>query len=268
MRRGRRACRSGRGRSSRACPWPSSSSSWCAPTWWRYAQHLSLCLPFYATFGHVLTTLLSSLQITFLCNIEKLVGRDVSPDLCLSIDLDGDVTYQAHDVTSTDPKLLVHIKAYRNTVPVPRHWCHKRKYLQGKRGIEKPPFELPGTQLHYHYHTREAELPSYHYGFSHYNHSDCLDELAHHCLPVMWVCRVHQGHGHLEAARRDRGEDEAADGQAEDARAGQPQGTPLDLSICMYRHYTYLYIYIYIYVYLCSCDLSALLSCPGCIWID
>lgn len=43
-----------------------------------------------------------------------------------------------------DPKLLVHIKAYRNSVPVPRHWCHKRKYLQGKRGIEKPPFELPG----------------------------------------------------------------------------------------------------------------------------
>ena len=31
----------------------------------------------------------------------------------------------------------------RNTVPVPRHWCFKRKYLQGKRGIEKPPFNLP-----------------------------------------------------------------------------------------------------------------------------
>jgi len=30
-------------------------------------------------------------------------------------------------------------------VPVPRHWCHKRKYLQGKRGIEKQPFALPGT---------------------------------------------------------------------------------------------------------------------------
>merc|ERR1719384_149424 len=26
---------------------------------------------------------------------------------------------------------------------VPRHWCFKRKYLQGKRGIEKPPFDLP-----------------------------------------------------------------------------------------------------------------------------
>lgn len=50
---------------------------------------------------------------------------------------------EAHDVTSGDPRLLVFLKAYRNTVPVPRHWCHKRKYLQGKRGIEKPPFELP-----------------------------------------------------------------------------------------------------------------------------
>jgi splicing factor 3B subunit 2 len=28
-------------------------------------------------------------------------------------------------------------------VPVPRHWCYKRKYLQGKRGFEKPPFKLP-----------------------------------------------------------------------------------------------------------------------------
>ncbi|XP_077997203.1 splicing factor 3B subunit 2-like isoform X2 [Glandiceps talaboti] len=50
---------------------------------------------------------------------------------------------EMHDVTAQDPKLLVHLKATRNTVPVPRHWCFKRKYLQGKRGIEKPPFELP-----------------------------------------------------------------------------------------------------------------------------
>ncbi|KAK2138842.1 hypothetical protein NP493_7037g00001 [Ridgeia piscesae] len=35
------------------------------------------------------------------------------------------------------------VQATRNTVPVPRHWCFKRKYLQGKRGIEKPPFDLP-----------------------------------------------------------------------------------------------------------------------------
>ncbi|OAD72198.1 hypothetical protein PHYBLDRAFT_11425, partial [Phycomyces blakesleeanus NRRL 1555(-)] len=47
------------------------------------------------------------------------------------------------DVTASDPKLLVNLKAYRNTVPVPAHWSQKRKYLQGKRGIEKPPWELP-----------------------------------------------------------------------------------------------------------------------------
>ncbi|CAF0752041.1 unnamed protein product [Didymodactylos carnosus] len=50
---------------------------------------------------------------------------------------------EMYDVTARDPKLLVFLKATRNTVPVPRHWCAKRKYLQGKRGIEKPPFQLP-----------------------------------------------------------------------------------------------------------------------------
>jgi splicing factor 3B subunit 2 len=50
---------------------------------------------------------------------------------------------EMHDVTARDPKLLVHLKATRNTVPVPRHWCAKRKYLQGKRGFEKPAFDLP-----------------------------------------------------------------------------------------------------------------------------
>ena len=50
---------------------------------------------------------------------------------------------EIHDVNSTYPWLLVDLKAYRNTIPVPRHWSQRRKYLQGKRGIEKPPFELP-----------------------------------------------------------------------------------------------------------------------------
>jgi splicing factor 3B subunit 2 len=50
---------------------------------------------------------------------------------------------EVHDVTSMDPKLLVYLKSYRNTVSVPRHWCHIRKYLQGKRGVEKIPFQLP-----------------------------------------------------------------------------------------------------------------------------
>lgn len=50
---------------------------------------------------------------------------------------------EAHDITSLDPRLLVFLKSYRNTVPVPRHWCAIRKYLTGKRGVEKIPFQLP-----------------------------------------------------------------------------------------------------------------------------
>ena len=33
------------------------------------------------------------------------------------------------DTTAPDPQLLVFMKAYRNTVTVPRHWSSKRKYL-------------------------------------------------------------------------------------------------------------------------------------------
>ncbi|KAK2656005.1 hypothetical protein Ddye_009057 [Dipteronia dyeriana] len=47
------------------------------------------------------------------------------------------------DAIAAYPKLLVFLKAYRNTVPVPRHWRQKKKFLQGKRGIEKQPFQLP-----------------------------------------------------------------------------------------------------------------------------
>lgn len=47
------------------------------------------------------------------------------------------------DVTAADPRLLLHLKSCRNTVPIPQHWSAKRDYLQGKRGIEKPPFQLP-----------------------------------------------------------------------------------------------------------------------------
>ena len=47
------------------------------------------------------------------------------------------------DTSALDPRLLVHIKAYRNVVPVPSHWSLKREYLSSKRGVEKPPFNLP-----------------------------------------------------------------------------------------------------------------------------
>ena len=47
------------------------------------------------------------------------------------------------DVTANDPKLLVQLKIYRNTIPVPSHWSQKKEYLQGKRGVEKAAFQLP-----------------------------------------------------------------------------------------------------------------------------
>ena len=50
---------------------------------------------------------------------------------------------EAWDVTADDPRLLVHLKATRNTIPVPKHWSQKRKFLMGKRGTEKPAFQLP-----------------------------------------------------------------------------------------------------------------------------
>ncbi|KAI1076352.1 DUF382-domain-containing protein [Whalleya microplaca] len=48
-----------------------------------------------------------------------------------------------YDTSSTDPRLLVQIKAQRNVVPVPSHWSLKREYLSSKRGIEKAAFKLP-----------------------------------------------------------------------------------------------------------------------------
>ena len=47
------------------------------------------------------------------------------------------------DTSASDPRLLVHIKGYRNVVPVPTHWSLKREYLSSKRGIEKAAFSLP-----------------------------------------------------------------------------------------------------------------------------
>lgn len=47
------------------------------------------------------------------------------------------------DTDASDPRLLVHIKSYRNVVPVPTHWSLKREYLSSKRGVEKAAFALP-----------------------------------------------------------------------------------------------------------------------------
>lgn len=47
------------------------------------------------------------------------------------------------DVSAPDPRLLCQLKELPNTVPVPRHWSRKRKYLAGKRGFLKRPFDPP-----------------------------------------------------------------------------------------------------------------------------
>lgn len=50
---------------------------------------------------------------------------------------------EAWDATSADPFFLAFLKGLRNVVAVPQHWSQKRRYLQWKRGFEKPPFKLP-----------------------------------------------------------------------------------------------------------------------------
>ncbi len=50
---------------------------------------------------------------------------------------------EAHDVTAADPDFLIALKGIPHSTPVPFHWGRKRKYLQGKRGMEKRPFQLP-----------------------------------------------------------------------------------------------------------------------------
>ncbi|ORZ09208.1 hypothetical protein BCR42DRAFT_334858 [Absidia repens] len=47
------------------------------------------------------------------------------------------------DTSAMDPLLLVDLKSYRNTVPVPLHWRQRQKYLYRHRSEEKPPFDLP-----------------------------------------------------------------------------------------------------------------------------
>ena len=64
---------------------------------------------------HLSKTKLRKLNRLTVAELKQLVDR---PDVV-----------EVHDVTAADPKLLVHLKAYRNTVPVPRHWLLKRKYV-------------------------------------------------------------------------------------------------------------------------------------------
>ena len=74
----------------------------------------------------------TKLKAMFRPTVAQLKQRSLNPELV-----------EAHDITAPDPDFLIYLKGIPGTVPVPRHWGRKRKYLQGKRGIEKPPFALP-----------------------------------------------------------------------------------------------------------------------------
>ena len=46
-------------------------------------------------------------------------------------------------LTSPDLDFLVLLKVLMSKVPIPWYCGRKQKYLQGKRGFEKTPFQLP-----------------------------------------------------------------------------------------------------------------------------
>lgn len=47
------------------------------------------------------------------------------------------------DADSPDPRLHINLKSLPNVVTIPAHWQSKRSFLSTKKGIERPPFELP-----------------------------------------------------------------------------------------------------------------------------
>ncbi|KAF7457534.1 splicing factor 3B subunit 2 [Cryptosporidium felis] len=58
------------------------------------------------------------------------------------------------DTTADDPEFLVYLKGCQGSVRVPQHWNSKRRYLQGKKGLERPPYKLP----HFIEETKVAEI--------------------------------------------------------------------------------------------------------------
>lgn len=47
------------------------------------------------------------------------------------------------DADAPDPRLYIYLKTLNNSVGIPAHWQSKKSFLSSKRGIERPPFELP-----------------------------------------------------------------------------------------------------------------------------
>lgn len=48
-----------------------------------------------------------------------------------------------YDADAPDPYMLLTLKSQPNIVQVPEHWTNKRDYLSLRKGIDRPPFELP-----------------------------------------------------------------------------------------------------------------------------
>ncbi|ELP88528.1 hypothetical protein EIN_344880 [Entamoeba invadens IP1] len=46
-----------------------------------------------------------------------------------------------HDANSREPELLIELKSMKNAVPIPQHWCQRKRFLSGRR--EKEAYRLP-----------------------------------------------------------------------------------------------------------------------------
>ena len=77
---------------------------------------------------------LSRKKLKKLCRLPLPILKHLSPRPDL-------IEYE--DVTAPEPLFLAHIKSIPTSVAVPGHWSQKRKFLAGKRGFVKPPYELP-----------------------------------------------------------------------------------------------------------------------------
>jgi len=64
--------------------------------------------------------------------ISQLKGVSVHPDVV-----------ESWDASAKEPGILIAMKSWPNTVNVPTHWNSKRRYLAGKRAIDRGQFKLP-----------------------------------------------------------------------------------------------------------------------------
>lgn len=50
---------------------------------------------------------------------------------------------ESQDMNSRDPHFLIYLKSIKNSVPVPRHWTNKYRYLGHKRSLEQSRYKIP-----------------------------------------------------------------------------------------------------------------------------